>query len=218
MSITESYFPSIKNTSSTKFVVRNIAPGNKTVRVFQAPIKKGKTRDLLEIPGVTPESINASLFKGELRQKFSAKELEVVESDVSMIQFNATHKLFLQEAGIIIGLEVTALSLGALTAEQHKTLRQLIHLSDQTGPGDGFGNGLVRDTLPAGNPFPTQIIWYTDLNRTVKIIEKLLTYTGVNPTTVQTKLYDTTGTLLTTMTDTITYVGPFETTRSRSFS
>lgn len=115
------------------------------------------------------------------------------------------------EEGVEKGLTGTGIS-----ATQHKTLRQLIHFIDN-GPAEGFVSGAYRETLPSASPFPTSVIWYTDSGKTDKIVEKLITYTGVNPTTIQWKMYDVDGsTVLATVTDAISYSGVFETSRTRT--
>ena len=104
----------------------------------------------------------------------------------------------------------------ALTASSHGALRQLIHFIDN-GPAEGFASGAYR--VMTGSVFPTAITWYdsSGINKN-KIVEKLITWTGANPTTITWKMYDATGNLLTTLTDTITYSGPFETSRIRTLS
>lgn len=91
----------------TSFVVKNIAPFNKTLRVFRTPIRNGATYDLLNVPDVSEAVIRHSLLKGELRQRFLQQELYVVESDIDLLQFNECHKTWLQSIGITKGLEVT---------------------------------------------------------------------------------------------------------------
>jgi hypothetical protein len=101
----------------------------------------------------------------------------------------------------------------------HDALRKLIHLAD-TGPYEGFASGAFREVLPASNPFPTSITWYTSAAKTHKIVEKLKTY-NVNktPSTIIWKSYATDGvTVLATVTDTITYNGVFELSRTRTIS
>lgn len=215
----DTFFP--KN-PSTRFIVKNIAPRNKTVRVFNYPILNGQTRDLLSIPGVSEADIRHSLLKGALLTKIKYKELIVTDSDIDLLQFNDENKLFLQSAGIIKGLEVTAGSGGSsdiLTLEQHKTLRQLIHLVDGTGgPMEGFASGAFRETLPTDNPFPTSIIWWESAAQLKKIVEKSISYdSNKRITNVLWKVYDESGVLLATVTDTIAYNGssPFESTRTR---
>lgn len=116
---------------------------------------------------------------------------------------------FYQE-GVEVGLGVQA--------SDHPGLRQLIHFIDN-GPAEGFTSGAFREILPAASPFPTSVIWWTDSGKTDKIVEKLITYTGVNPTTIEWNVYDTDGsTVLATVTDTISYSGVFETSRTRAIS
>jgi hypothetical protein len=93
--------------TTTSFVVENIAVPDKLVRVFQFPIPIRGTRDLLKIRGVGEADIRASLLKGELRVKILAKEIRVVQSDIDLLQFNDDQKNFLQDAGVVNGLEVT---------------------------------------------------------------------------------------------------------------
>lgn len=105
-----------------------------------------------------------------------------------------------------------------LTPDGHKILRQLIHFIDD-GPAEGFTSGAYKETLPAANPFPTSVTWWESSSKTKKIVERLITWTGVNPTTDQWKVYDTDGTtVLWIVTDTISYTGPFETSRTRAIA
>ena len=203
---------------STKFVVKNIASGNKTIRIFNYPILNGQTRDLLAIPGVSESDIRYSLLRGDLYIKLQYKEAIIVDTDIDLLQFNDEQKRFLIEHGANHGLEITAASIGALSIEQHKTLHQLIHFADGLdGPMEGF-SGAYRETLPLGSPFPTQIIWWESNTKMKKIIEKtIIRNANQNPVVITCKVYDTDGiTLLATLTDIITYSGPFETTRTRT--
>lgn len=103
-----------------------------------------------------------------------------------------------------------------LTEAAHRTLRQLIHFIDE-GPANGFASGAYRENT--GTVFPTAIIWYDDNTKVKKLVEKLLTYTGAFPTTIQWKMYDVDGsTVLATVTDAITYSGAFETNRTRTIA
>lgn len=107
---------------------------------------------------------------------------------------------------------------GGITEEEHKVLRQLIHFIDD-GPAEGFTSGAYKETLPAGDPFPTSEIWYTNSGKTDKIVELLTTWTGVNITQEKWKIYDTDGsTVLWTITDAISYSGVFETSRTRTIT
>ena len=105
---------------------------------------------------------------------------------------------------------------GGLTENAHRILRQLIHFIDN-GPAEGFASGAYREVT--GTIFPTAIIWYTDSGKTDKIVEKTIIWTGINPTTIEWKMYATDGsTVLATVTDTITYSGIFEISRSRAIA
>lgn len=198
----------------TVFVVKNIAPNNKRIRIFQYPINNGQTRDILAIPGVSEADIRHSLLKGELLIKLQHREIIIVESDIDLIQFNDVQKAFLQSSGITKGLD-------AITEAQHKTLRQLIHLADGVGgPMEGFA-GAYRETLPLDDPFPTSIIWWENSSKLKKIVEKDLSYdSGKRITVISWKVYDTSGMLLATVTDTFSYNGssPFESSRTRTVS
>lgn len=98
----------------------------------------------------------------------------------------------------------------------HAALRQLIHFIDN-GPAEGFASGAYRENT--GMVFPTAITWYdSNLPGKKKIVEKLITWTGPLATTIQWKMYDANEVLLATVTDTISYSGVFETSRTRSIA
>lgn len=120
----------------------------------------------------------------------------------------------------IVGAPYTLANLlagaGGLTENAHKVLRQLIHFIDD-GPAEGFTTGAFRET--SGGIFPTAIIWYEDATKAKKIVERSLTWTGILVTTDEWKVYDTDGsTVLATVTDTISYTGIFETSRTRAIA
>ncbi len=89
------------------FKVKNIAEDRKTIKIFLYPINFNSVRDLLKIPGVSESDIRASLLKGELLRKIQAREISIIESDIDLLQFNDNQKEFLQNAGIINGLEIS---------------------------------------------------------------------------------------------------------------
>lgn len=110
---------------------------------------------------------------------------------------------------------------GGITATQHKTLRQLIHLADIGGPYEGFASGAYRETLPANDPFPTSIIWWESSSKLKKIVEKNISYASgkSTPTPITYKVYDTDGsTILATVTDNIAYSGINELSRTRTIT
>lgn len=216
---------------NTSFIVKNIAQGNKTIRIFNYPILNGKTRDLLSIPGISEADIRESLLKGALAVKIKSNEAIIVNSDIDLMQHNDSQKTFLKNAGIINGLDLTSVSdVGGgggnsvfyggggdgITANQHKSLRQLIHLADNNGPMEGFTSGVFRETLPLADPFPTSIIWWDSSSKLKKIVENIIVYdSNFNPTTITWAVYASDGTTLASISDIIVYSGIFETTRTR---
>jgi hypothetical protein len=114
---------------------------------------------------------------------------------------------------------VTWVQLGAasgISEAQHKALRHLIHFIS-SGPAEGFASGAYQETT--GTVFPTAVIWYDKAGvGKKKIVEKTIAWTGVNPTTITWKIYDAAETLLATVTDTVSYSGVFETSRTRAIS
>jgi hypothetical protein len=110
-----------------------------------------------------------------------------------------------------------------LTKEQHDALRSLIHFIDD-GPAEGFPSLSYKEILPAGSPFPTQVIWWESSSKLKKIVEKTITRSGggatnPKPTPIVWKMYDTDGTtVLVTVSDAITYSGIFEVSRTRTIS
>lgn len=112
----------------------------------------------------------------------------------------------------------TLSSSSGISADDHRTLRQLIHLADGGGPFEGFASGAVLDTGPI--PFPTASIWYTSAAKTQKIVEQIVTY-NANRTlaTEQWKAYALDGTTVAaTVTDVISYNGVFEIARTRTIA
>jgi hypothetical protein len=112
----------------------------------------------------------------------------------------------------------SAITGGGITENGHKVLRQLIHFLPD-GPGDGFATSPYKETLPSGDIFPTSVIWWTSSAKLIKLVEKTISY-NVNKSiaSIIWKIYDGTGTLLIQATDTISYTGIFETSRTRTFA
>lgn len=101
----------------------------------------------------------------------------------------------------------------------HRSVRDLIHFIDD-GPALGFASGAFKETLPSADPFPTSEIWWESAAKLEKIVELTITRDAQKkPTTEVWQMYDTNGvTVLETVTDTIAYSGPFETTRTRAIA
>ena len=101
-----------------------------------------------------------------------------------------------------------------MSEAQHKALLQLIHFIDE-GPAEGFATGATKTVT--GTVFPTQILWRRA--DATKLVEKNITWTGAKPTAVEWKMYAADGsTVLATVTDTISYSGVFETSRTRAIA
>lgn len=106
-----------------------------------------------------------------------------------------------------------------LSTGSHQSLRQLIHFIDD-GPTAGFPDGCYKETLPAGDPFPTLEIWWESAAKLKKIVQLEVTRSvGQLPITERWKMFDTDGaSLVEQVTDVITYSGAIETARSRSLA
>lgn len=214
-------FPSGRKSDSIYFVVRNISENRKRVRVFQTPIKYGAEYDLLSIPGVDEAGIRHSLLKGELKIKLEEEELIVTRSNIDLITFSDEYRSILQSYGITQGLEAGSGSNSdgyGITENEHEKLEQLIHFIENGGPTHPDLSGAFRETLPTNDPFPTNITWWTNSTKLVKIVEKLITY-DINKrvTSIVYKMYKN-GSLSRTLTDTLNYIGnsPFESSRTRT--
>ena len=103
-----------------------------------------------------------------------------------------------------------------MSPTDHEAVRQLIHFIDN-GPAESFASGAYRETT--GTTLPTAVVWYDKIGAgRKKIVEKLVTWTGALASPIVWKIYDSSETLLATVTDTITYSGAFETSRLRTIA
>lgn len=210
-----------------QFVVRNISPQRKTIFIFNYPINLGETRDLLKIPGIYEAEIKSSLMKGTLKRKFKNGDIELVISNIDLLQFTDCGIQYLEGYGFTTGVTIgfdqldgylqSIIGGGGSLEPAHKTLRDLIHFIDE-GPGDGFVSGAFKEVLPNGSPFPTSITWYLDVAKTKKLVEKFITYNSSHfPVNIHWNMYDYDGvTLIHTVIDAITYTTAFESTRTRT--
>lgn len=135
------------------FKIRNIAPDNKRIRVFNYPIANGFERDLMLIPYVSETDIKHSLLKGELLQKGLAGEYVVVESNIDLIQFNDCQRDFLESLGVKIGLTAGTDGYDGYSTVDY-LFRQNVELVGPKNnanrifsvfPGDKFINGIFDD-------------------------------------------------------------------------
>ena len=116
MSSESNYAYSLKY--NTHFIVKNVCTDrNKTINIFRYPINFGDTRDLLQIPGVTEEDIRASLLKGTLRHKFLCGDIELISSNIDLLQFSDKQRAFLSSFGFTEGIDIGVDELGADTVQ-----------------------------------------------------------------------------------------------------
>lgn len=111
------------------------------------------------------------------------------------------------------------LDVNLLNPARHQTLRQLIHFIDE-GPADGFASGAYKTVNPPGSLLPTSIIWYSDNTLSKKIVEQIILWTGIVPSTITWMVYKEDGTTVEhTVSDSITYIqNIFEITRTRTIT
>lgn len=109
---------------------------------------------------------------------------------------------------------------GILRRSSDTDLRQFSRLAGADGPYEGFPSGTYEEVLPAGDPFPTSLTWWTSTEKTAKILEMTISW-NPNKTvaTTATAMYAPDGTtVLSTVTDTYSYSGVFPTGRTRTVS
>lgn len=107
---------------STVFMVKNIAPKNKTIKIFNYPILNGQTWNLLTIPGVSEADLRYSLLRGDLYIKFVTNEAFVVDSNIDLLQFNNEQKQFLRKYGVKKGLQVDFTNMDVFKNEDIKLI------------------------------------------------------------------------------------------------
>lgn len=110
-------------------------------------------------------------------------------------------------------------SSSAVNIDNHKSLRQLIHLADGIGGGfENFPSGMYREILQNSNNLPTSFTWYIDSSKTQKIVEKNIIYNSIFPTKIIWRVFDVDGvTVLHTVEDNIEYINNiFEVSRTRN--
>jgi hypothetical protein len=219
----------VSTTSSTKTVVINQASdGQGIFYSFDHPAESGDIVWLFGTSGAdgyytidsvvdditfTVNEAIATSTGGNAEFRYPAGALKVGYDRFRYAAVNITHNN-VQEA--IQDLDLAITTGGGLTPAQHETLRQLIHLADGIGgPFEGFTSNAYREVIPT--IFPTSIIWWTSNAKVAKYIEKTITLnSNKTPSIIEWKVYGTDGvTVLATVTDTISYSGPYETSRVR---
>jgi hypothetical protein len=107
-----------------------------------------------------------------------------------------------------------------LDPDEHKTIRQLIHLIDSSlggGPTEGFSSNAFQEITPNNTPFWTDKTWYESSSKLKKITKTTVTWSGPFPVTITAIVYKTDGVNpQSQIQDSITWNGPFESNRTRS--
>lgn len=223
----------VSTTSGTKTVVVNLAPdGGGLYYSMDHPVQEtdivwlsgtsGGTADgyytvasIIDDLTFTVNEVIANSTGGIAEFRYTAGAFKVGFNKYRYPAINVTHTN-VQEA--IQDLDLAISTGGGLTPVQHETLRQLIHLADGVGgPFEGFPTNAFREILPTADPFPTSITWWTSSAKVARYVDKTITYnSNTTPATIQWRVYGNDGvTVLSTVTDTISYSGIFETSRTR---
>lgn len=92
-----------KNTS-IHFIVKNISSTGKRLIIFNYPFDLNQQRDLLAAPGISESDIRESLVKGELANKIRVGDLEIVSTNIDLLQFDEQQRNFLINAGATLGV------------------------------------------------------------------------------------------------------------------
>ena len=107
---------------STIFIVKNISPQRKKIRLFNYPLNPGETRDLLTIDYVSEAEIRRSLLpNGDLWRRIHYRDVEVVDSNIDLLQFDTEQKNFLYSSGVDEGLEIHTSAGTTILVKNHRT-------------------------------------------------------------------------------------------------
>lgn len=193
--------------NNSKFQKWKLAPGDRVV-ITGGPAAGTYTVDTVTDQNqlVVVESIVNSSATGTLSLYHPAATTRIGIDSTGLSAISGTN---LQDA--IQSID-TILAI-AVTTASHRTLRDLIHFIDE-GPADGFASGAIKTTT--GTAFPSYEVWTTVSG--LNIVDLTITRNGnKTPATESWRMYAADGTtVLTTVTDTISYDGVFETTRVRT--
>lgn len=152
--------------------------------------------------------------RGERAEWFVLEDTTVPPDEVGEMRNNGGDLVFKDQFGAFNPRSAG----GGITPEQHAALRQLIHFISE-GPAETFASGAYKETLPAADPFPTSVIWWTSVAKLHKIVEMTITRNpNKSASVVVWKVYSAADVLLATVTDTISYSGPHETSRTRAIA
>lgn len=176
------------------------------------PVESG---DRVYVEGATPGSVDGyyTIFEILSDTTFDIEESVVNStggnisffhpSGASRIGVNTDNFIQISSSNVQDALEEldAAVAAGGITEGQHEALDTLVHNIAESSFEEGTYSGPF-------NRLSNVTIW-TDGTKTTKIREVNFTYTGARVTTVVTIQYDEFGIAQDTLTETITYVGPF---------
>lgn len=95
------------------------------------------------------------------------------------------------------------------TPGSHASLGDIIHWMAGGGPGDGYASGAYLAVTTTGI-YPTSYTWYASSTPgATKLFQVSVSYTGVVPAKVTYTLYNASGVVVRTQTDTLSYNNPF---------
>jgi hypothetical protein len=78
----------------------------KTISIFNYPINAGQTRDLFQIPGIQESDIRSSLLKGVIRHKLLCGDIELVSSNIDLLQVSPEQRDWLHSFGFDDGVMI----------------------------------------------------------------------------------------------------------------
>lgn len=84
--------------ATLNFIVKNVSPQRKSVRIFGLSIPFGRTADLFSIPEITENDIRSSLAKGELLFKIKNGDIKIVSSTIDLSQVDPSQAAFINAA------------------------------------------------------------------------------------------------------------------------
>lgn len=106
---------------------------------------------------------------------------------------------------------------GPAGADAFLDMRQLAFIDFDNGPFEAFPTAYREITMSGA--YPTSVVWYVNASKAQKIAELQISYTGLNATQEVRTIYQSDGvTPLHVATDTVTFSGVQEVSRSRVFT
>jgi len=103
---------------TTEFVVKNISPTRKNIRLFGLNLGWGRSYDLLQLPYISESDIRHSLLKGDLKYKSEASEIRVLRCSIDLTQYDIAQRAFLESIGVTHCIETVGYDLSINGQEQ----------------------------------------------------------------------------------------------------